>query len=139
MAEAYFNSLAAAAPASPWRALSAGVCAYDGAPASAGAFGVMAKLGIGMESFLSTPLTPELIRSCDLVVGMTESHCRAVRQLCPEAAERCHLLLEWGANSDAGVPDPYSGTLYVYERCFAIMRPALDALFRQLNSQEDSI
>ncbi|MPN25167.1 hypothetical protein SDC9_172574 [bioreactor metagenome] len=115
------------------------MCAYDGAPASAGARGVMAKYGIGMDDFRSAQLTPELIRSCDLIVGMTESHCRAVRQICPEAADRCHLLLEWGEISDAGVPDPYSGTLYVYERCFAIMKPALDALFRQLNSQEDSI
>ena len=128
MAEAYFGGLCRRAGRNDIEVLSAGCSAWTGAPASEAAIAVMDELGIELETFRSTRLTPQLIGSCDLVVAMTAGHRYAVLELDPDAADKCILLL-----GDRDVPDPYGGSVGHYRRIFEAMRPALDALFQRIS------
>jgi len=128
MAEAYFGELCRRAGRRDIEVLSAGSSAWTGAPASEAAIAVMAELGIDLECFRSTRLSPQLIASCDLVIAMTAGHRRAVLELAPEAADKCIILL-----GDRDVSDPYGGGIGHYRRIFEAMQPALDALLQRIS------
>ena len=61
---------------------SAGVFASDGVPMSPETADALLRRGIEPEGH-STRLTPKMVANADLVLGMTEAHVHAARQLCP--------------------------------------------------------
>ncbi len=128
MAEAYFGALCRKAGRNDIEVLSAGSCAWPGAPASEAASAVMEELGIDLSNFRSSRLSAPMIESCDLIVAMTEGHRYAVLDHAPRAADKCILLL---GRDD--VPDPFGGSVTHYRRTFESMRPALDALFQRIS------
>ncbi len=106
---------------------SAGICACDGARASAGARSAIRKAGGSLEAFRSRQLEPGMLYEADRIVCMSESHRQSVLELAPDCDAKTVLLL--GGRS---VPDPYGGDDEVYCRVFESMRPALDAEVKRL-------
>jgi protein-tyrosine phosphatase len=102
---------------SDWEVCSAGLCAAEGAPASAGALKVLAEKGMDLSPHRSRLLTPERIQSCDLLVAMTRSHAAAILEAVPDASDKIHLLGSFTTDPAApDIPDPFGGTLEVYRK-----------------------
>jgi protein-tyrosine phosphatase len=75
--------------------LSAGTAAEPGAPASPEAVAAMAEAGVDISGHRTVRLTPELVRSADLILTMTRGHQRQVLQMVPEAQDKVHVLKEF--------------------------------------------
>ncbi|HMP74162.1 MAG TPA: ribose 5-phosphate isomerase B [Kiritimatiellia bacterium] len=100
---------------SGWKAMSAGVAAFPGFPASAEAVAVLAEKGIDASDHQSQPVTAELAESADWIVTMTEGHRQGVLRVAPHLADRVFLLTSFGASGGgADIPDPVGMSLDVY-------------------------
>lgn len=97
---------------------SAGTGAVDGAPASEGAYLVGLEHGLDLSGHRSRALTPELLRSADLVLTMGRSHLGAVRAM--GAGDRAHLLGDFadGRTGANDVSDPFGADLDQYRRTY---------------------
>ena len=84
---------------------SAGLAAFDGAPASAEAVEVMRQFGVDLSGHRTRRLTREMVLTADLVLTMTKRHKEAVLALAPEAAGKVFTLREFAGNF-AGGTDP---------------------------------
>ncbi len=102
-------------------ALSAGVFATDGAPASPEAVRAARTYGADISRHRSRRLTAELIHRADVVFCMTEAHVDAVLRIAPEAQGKVRRL------GSEDVDDPIGGGLPEYQRIAAQIRQALDA------------
>ena len=122
MAEAYVRSRLDAMALWETEVASAGICACDGARASAGAAAVIRSVGGDLSRFRSSTLTLSQIYDADYVICMGASHRRAAMQIAPDCAGKILMLLP-----DGDVPDPYGGNEDEYREVFEVMRPGLDA------------
>lgn len=109
---------------------SAGTGAWEGAPASEGAYLVGLEHGIDLSAHRARVLTKELVAAADLILAMGRPHLARVREL--GGAGRAHLLGEYAGLMGAGaeVGDPYGGDLADYRatlRALATMVPAIVA------------
>jgi protein-tyrosine-phosphatase len=75
-----------------FRILSAGLGAVDGQPPTSHSVQAMKEIGLDISGQRSRALTAELVRSADLILGMTHSHTDTVALLYPSAAEKTFLL-----------------------------------------------
>lgn len=93
---------------------SAGTGAWDGAPASEGAYLVGLERGLDLSGHRARLLTRELVETADLVLTMARHHRARVDELGGEG--RVFVLGEYaGRNGDAvEVSDPFGGDLDVY-------------------------
>ena len=121
MAEALFRRLAAerlgCRPAEIERhgvvVASAGISAWAGTRASAGAIDVMAEMGGDLGGHESQPLTEDLVRQADMILTMTAAHRAAILAQFPEAGGRVTML----SPDRQDVLDPIGGSLDIYRRC----------------------
>ena len=112
-----------------WEVSSAGVHAGNGAPASSGAVEALRMLGIDLTGHRSRRLTPEMVRTADLIVTMTRSHRDAVLDISPESEGKVFLLKSFGiAQCAADIYDPVGEALDVYRR----VRDEIDAALPDL-------
>jgi len=129
MAEAILRSLLGNDLAGVVRVVSAGTGAVDGVPATPLAIQVCAAGGVPLEDHRSTVLTPALIRSSDLILGMEPHHVAYARGLAADAADRIHLITERGAAQGAapsdGVLDPLGGSADQYRDTYNRIRSHL--------------
>ncbi|WP_248929361.1 low molecular weight protein arginine phosphatase [Paenibacillus hamazuiensis] len=79
---------------------SAGVAAYEGAPASDHTATILREKGI-KEPHKASPLTGDLLDWADLVLTMTQSHKRHAIQLFPEAVDKIFTLKEYTLDDPA--------------------------------------
>ena len=128
MCAGYFSKLCQEAGLKDVEALSAGVFASQGSPASPAALQAMSLRGVDLSGHRSTPLSRELLEASDLVVPLGAGHKARICALCPEAMDRTRLLLEFADRPGSDVDDPFGGGLREYEACFEEMKPALDNL-----------
>jgi protein-tyrosine-phosphatase len=132
---------------------SAGTWAYAGNRVSEGSAGVFRDRGWDLSDHRATELTPELVRSVDLVIGMTSVHRREILDLVPEASSKIVLLKElaeievdrvdgdhvrrlaallggnrpeWRRALD--LDDPMGLPQFAYERTFTEIEKAVDVL-----------
>src|SRR6059036_2678868 len=93
---------------------SAGTGAWDGAPASEGAYLVGLERGLDLSAHRARLLTRELVDEADLILTMARHHRARVDELGGEA--RVFVLGEYaGREGDAAeVSDPFGGDLEVY-------------------------
>lgn len=75
------------------RVSSAGLL-QGGVPASPGALAALAARGIDLSSHRAAVLTPQLLASADVVVGMTREHVREAVVAVPATWPRCFTLKE---------------------------------------------
>lgn len=97
---------------------SAGTGAWDGAPASEGAYLVALEHGLDLSAHRARLLTRELVQGADMVLTMARHHRARVEQL--GGAARAHLLGEFAGRQgeDAEVRDPFGGDLEGYRETF---------------------
>lgn len=110
MAECMMNALLERRGISNVQALSAGLCAETGAPASVGARRAMQKRGLSLDMHRSQPVTGMLLSSASLIVCMSQSHLLALRARFPS------LQTPMRAFGDPPVSDPFGGDDAAYER-----------------------
>lgn len=93
---------------------SAGIAAWDGSPASEGSYLVGLERGLDLGPHRARVLTPELVRSADIVLTMTTAHAVRARDL--GGAGRVHPLAAYAAGEETGpdVRDPFGGSLDDY-------------------------
>ena len=117
MAEALLREMVEETDIRDVTASSAGVYAMGGEPASFGAMCAMDALGADLSSHRATQLTRGQIENADLILCMGQSHMRAVTSLCPEAAQKTRLLMDFAAGLQEDVQDPFGGDEAVYAAC----------------------
>ena len=110
MAECLMKALLQKEGAAEWTALSAGVYAMSGAPASGGALRAMERRGLSLADHRSRAVTGALLESVDLVVGLSQSHISQLQMIYPG----CQTPMR--AFDDPPVSDPYGGSDADYER-----------------------
>lgn len=93
---------------------SAGTGAWDGAPASEGAYLVGLERGLDLSGHRARLLTRELVEGADLVLTMARHHRARVDELGGEG--RVFVLGEYAGRSgdEVEVSDPFGGDLEVY-------------------------
>ncbi len=107
---------------------SAGTGAWDGAPASEGAYLVALESGLDLSAHRARLLSKSLVDQADLILAMSRPHLGRVREL--GGGSRAHLLGEYAGliGSQAEVGDPYGGAVEEYRatlRELALMTPAV--------------
>lgn len=98
---------------------SAGTGAWDGAPASEGAYLVALEHGLDLSGHQARPLTRALVQQADLILTMSRHHRTRADDL--GADGRAFLLGEYAgrAGAAAEVSDPYGSDIDVYRQTYA--------------------
>jgi protein-tyrosine-phosphatase len=114
---------------------SAGTGAWDGAPASEGAYLVALEHGLDLSSHRARLLTREVVGTADLVLTMARHHLARAEQL--GAAGTAHLLGEFAGRegTSAEVRDPFGGDLEGYRETFEELDGILDAIVTRLERE----
>ena len=114
---------------------SAGTGAWDGAPASEGAYLVALEHGLDLSSHRAQLLTREVVSSASLVLTMARHHLARAEQL--GAAETAHLLGEYAGRegATAEVRDPFGGDLEGYRETFEELDGMLEAIVARLERE----
>ena len=102
---------------------SAGLSAWGGGGASAGAIEAMAEAGADLTAHESQPVTENLVRQADVILTMTASHRAGILAQFPEAAGRVAML----SPERQDVLDPIGGPIATYRRCAQQIRGHLAA------------
>ena len=103
-----------------FRILSAGIGAIDGQPPTNHSVQAMKEIGIDISQQRSRALTSEMVRSADLILGMTHSHTDTVSLLYPKSSEKTFLLREFDETLEAyekDISDPIGSSYPVYVEC----------------------
>src|SRR5262249_3397141 len=111
---------------------SAGTGAWDGAPASEGAYLVALEQGVDLSSHRARLLTRELVSSADLILVMSRHHGVRVAEL--GGADRVHLLGEFAGKSGSAteVTDPFGGELEDYRVTLSELRDLIDGVITRV-------
>lgn len=116
-------------PGDVFRVLSAGVAAGLGQPANPEAIRAAGELGFDLQGHRSSPLTPQMLESAEVVWCMTPSHAHAALSLAPDQASKIQLL-----DPEGSVPDPIGLGPEVYretaQRLDELIRARLEELTR---------
>lgn len=116
---------------------SAGTGAWDGAPASEGAYLVGLEHGLDLSAHRARLLTRELVERADVVLTMARHHRARVQELGGEG--RTFVLGEYAgrAGPQAEVSDPFGGDLDVYRETFAELDTLVRAAVKRLATDHD--
>jgi protein-tyrosine phosphatase len=106
---------------------SAGLAALVGRSADPMAQVLMKERGLDISGHHARQITPELIRSFELILVMEAEQQRAVESMLPSARGRVHRIGRWG-NFD--VPDPYKRDRAAFEHALVLIDRGVDALER---------
>ena len=106
---------------------SAGTGAWEGAPASEGAYLVALEHGLDLSDHRAQLLTREVVRDSDLILTMARHHRARVNELGGEG--RVHVVGEYVGRKgpEAEVADPFGSDLEVYRDTYE----ELDELIQQ--------
>ncbi|MGI8617765.1 MAG: low molecular weight protein arginine phosphatase [Gemmatimonadaceae bacterium] len=93
---------------------SAGTGAFGGAGASDGAILVGLERGLDLSPHRSRPLTPELVRESDLILGLSEHHVTTAVEMGGEG--KTFLLDDFASDGRSSHPvsDPFGQSIEVY-------------------------
>jgi protein-tyrosine-phosphatase len=118
MAEAIARRLLEARGRADVAVSSAGTAAWDGGPASEGAYLVALEHGLDLSAHRARQLTSDLVAASDLILGMSPHHVE--RALALGGQGKARLLGEFAGRShtDALVDDPFGGDLAEYRATF---------------------
>ncbi len=131
MAEAIARRLLADRGRADVEVSSAGTAAWDGAPASEGAYLIALERGLDLSAHRARQLTADHVTEADLVLGMSPHHVE--RALALGGDGKSHMLGEYAGRptATAQVEDPFGGDLEEYRRTFERLEELLaDAVGR---------
>src|SRR5712691_4180811 len=115
---------------------SAGTGAWDGAPASEGAYLVALEHGLDLSAHRARLLTRDLVQQADIILTMARHHRARVHELSGEG--RTYVLGEYAGRTgpEAEVSDPFGGDLELYRETYgeleAMVRAAVERLVSEL-------
>lgn len=114
---------------------SAGTGAWDGAPASEGAYLVALEHGLDLSAHRARLLNKDVAASADVILTMARHHRARVEQL--GATGKAHLLGEYAGRTGpaAEVRDPFGGDLQGYRETFEELDGLLDAVVVRLERE----
>ena len=114
---------------------SAGTGAWDGAPASEGAYLVGIEECVDLSGHRARLLTRELVNSSDLILVMSRHHAVRVAEL--GGADRVHLLGEFAGRAGGAteVTDPFGGELEDYRITLGELRELIDGVVTRLAAE----
>jgi protein-tyrosine-phosphatase len=114
---------------------SAGTGAWDGAPASEGAYLVGLEHGLDLSQHRARLLSESLAGGADIILTMSRSHRQRVLGMAPE--EKVHLLGEYAGLSgeSAEVPDPFGGDIAEYRETYRRLEQMLGAVVARLERE----
>ena len=101
---------------------SAGLAALIGRGADPMAQTLLGERGLNLAQHRARQLTPELIRSFELILVMEAAQQRAVEAILPSARGRVQRIGRFG---DFDVPDPYRQGRAAFERSLALIERGL--------------
>jgi protein-tyrosine-phosphatase len=131
MAEALLRSKANSHGCSDIMVLSAGVGAWEGAPASSGALSAMHDLNIDLSNHQSRRMAAEHVAAADLILTMTENHRRYLVAAFPDAMGKAVTLGEF-AGTGRDVADPYGGDAEQYRACATEIQAMLELAWEKI-------
>jgi protein-tyrosine-phosphatase len=116
---------------------SAGTAAWDGAPASEGAYLIALEHGLDLSAHRARQLTTDLVASADLIFGMSPHHVDRAVALGGEG--KTHLLGAFAGRrgETAQVEDPFGGDLEEYRATFGRLEELLADAVEHLDKPED--
>jgi len=114
---------------------SAGIAAWAGGSASAGAIEAMHDIGADLSGHESQPLTEPLVRQADIIWTMTAAHRSAILAQFPEAGGRTAVL----SPDRSDVLDPIGGPMATYRACAEQIRRHLIARLDTLQLKKASL
>jgi protein-tyrosine-phosphatase len=114
---------------------SAGTGAWDGAPASEGAYLVALERGLDLSSHRARLLTREIVEDMDLIFTMARHHRARVHELGGEG--RVFVLGEYAGRTgdEAEVGDPFGGDLEVYRDTCAELEMLIAAVAERIANE----
>jgi protein-tyrosine-phosphatase len=114
---------------------SAGVSAWDGAPASEGSFLVAMERGLDLSAHRARLLTAEIVRRADLVLTMGVVHARRVAAL--GAPEKVYTLADFAGNPGGlkEVQDPVGGDVATYRETGEVLNDLLDRAVARIRAE----
>jgi protein-tyrosine-phosphatase len=114
---------------------SAGTGAFDGAPASEGAYLVALERQLDLSGHRARRLTPELVAGADLILTMSPQHRDRVMDLGGDG--KTFLLGTYGGKKgeEAAVNDPYGATLEEYRVTFDELERLIDFVITRLEAE----
>jgi glycine hydroxymethyltransferase len=121
-----------------FRIVSAGIGAIDGQPPTHHSVQAMKELGIDISTQRSRALTADLVRSADLILGMTHSHTDTVALLYPSAAEKTFLLREFDDTLEPyekDISDPIGSPYQIYVECRDQIEQGIVTLLKFMEQQ----
>ena len=97
---------------------SAGTGAWDGAPASEGAYLVSLEHGLDLSAHRARLVTRSIVDQADLILAMAEHHMARLREL--DAGSRSMLLGAYAGRGpgETDVDDPFGGDIETYRQTF---------------------
>lgn len=118
MAEALLRDALASRGAEQVTVASAGTGAWDGAPASEGAYLVALEHGLDLSGHRAQLLTRELVKASDLILTMSSHHRARVADLGGE--DKVHLLGEYAGREEGRgeISDPFGSEIASYRATF---------------------
>jgi protein-tyrosine-phosphatase len=130
MAATYFKKLLEERKIRHIEVRSAGVMTIAGLLATDESKLMLEPYGVTLDKHRSQPLTDEIIRRADLILGMTPFHMQMALRMSSEARGKTFLLKEFTKTDPKNrpIPDPMGCTLEVYKRCFRQIKQACDKL-----------
>ena len=130
MAEGIFNARAAKELPGT-KAVSCGLSAIEGSPASENAISEAARYGADLSGHAARAVSEELVAGAGLVFAMTEVQAQAMRLRYPDHATRVGTL-----EAGEGIADPFGGGHSVYSETAAQIYRAVERLIQRLKRGE---
>jgi protein-tyrosine-phosphatase len=116
-------------------AVSAGTGAWDGAPASEGAYLIGLEHDLDLSGHRARLLTRDLVQQAEVILTMARHHRARVHELGGEG--RTHVLGEYAGRTgpEAEVSDPFGGDLELYRGTYAELEALIRAAVERLVSE----
>ena len=109
-----------------WIVTSAGIRANNGEPATPYSVQLMAERGIDLSEHRSHTFDFDLIRPSALILCMEKTQVDWIKAHYPEKCGNIYMLSELSGRQ-IDVPDPYGGTLAVYQQMVSDLMTLIDA------------
>jgi protein-tyrosine phosphatase len=135
MAEAIMRRLLEERGVGEINVVSAGTGAFEGAPASEGAYLVALEHGLDLSAHRARRLSPELVTAADLILTMSAHHRDRVIDL--GGAGKVFLLGAYAGRTgeDPAVNDPYGASLEEYRVTYDELERLIDAAVGRLEAE----
>lgn len=114
---------------------SAGTGAFDGSPASEGAYLVALEHGLDLSAHRARRLTPELVQEADLILTMSAHHLDRVADMGGQAKAFLLGVYAGRQGEDAAVNDPYGASLDEYRVTYDELDRLIQAAVGRLEAE----